>query len=129
MRNNERLCVSAAGEKRVFGSLITGSVCDTGHSEQNSGLDPGRSDCSLAQGPEIHIYVLKQRALTTEGADPISHEAKGICERLVLGPRCLEGDSRRRTLWEKTMVTSALLVIHEADGWCLPPAALSALLS
>lgn len=102
MRNNEKLCVSAAGEKRGSRNLITGSVCDPGHGEQNSGLDPRRSDCSLAQGPEIRLYVLKQRVLTTEGAEPISHVAKGICERLGLGALCLEGNSRRRTPWGKS---------------------------
>ena len=83
MRNNEKLCVNAAGEELEFRSLITGFVCDTGHheqdsgvdSEENSGVDPWKSDCGLAQGPGMSIYVL--RALTTEGAEPISHAAKG----------------------------------------------------
>lgn len=119
MRNNEKLCVNAAGEKWGFGSLITGSLCDTGHSkqksgvnsEENPGVDPRRSDCSLAQGLGISINML--RALTMEGAEPIPRAAKGICEHLVLGPLCLEGNFRKRTLWEKTTMISALLVIHE----------------
>lgn len=47
VRNNEKLCANAAGEKRGLRSLITESVCDTGHSEQNSGVDPRRSGCSI----------------------------------------------------------------------------------
>lgn len=113
MSNNEKLCVNAAGEKRGSRSLIMGSVCDTGQSRQNSGFDPRWSGCSLAQGPEIRLYVLKQRELTTEGVETISQAAKGICEHLVLGPLCLDGNSRRRTPWEKPIMTSALLVVHQ----------------
>lgn len=115
VRNNEKLCVNAAGEKHGLGSLIMGSVCDPGHSEQNSGADPQRSGCSLAQGPGMGIYVL--RALTTEGAEPISRAAMSICEPLGLGPLCLEGNFRRRTLREEgelIIMISALLVIHES---------------
>lgn len=71
-----------------------GSVCDTGHTQQNSGVDPRRSDCGLAQGPAVSIYVL--RALTTEGAEPLSHAGKGICEHLLLGPCVRRGTSGGR---------------------------------